>query len=79
MIRFYDPYNIRITHFVWPRWFVNQIHVNEMIVEDPTVQKNKHGGVTMGVTKHGGWSECFKKAKIIGGWSSEPVHANGGA
>ena len=50
-----------------------------MMVEDASVQKNKQGGVTMGVSKNGGWAECFAKAKVLAGWTTEVVDAVGGA
>ncbi len=56
-----------------PRWFVDQLYVNEVKGElPPGIKKNAKGGCTLSTRKYGGWGETFKLAKDIAGWTKGP-------
>ena len=54
-----------------PRWYSNQIYVNE--VEDGNIltgyKANGKGGVTVSVGKRGGWATAFAHAQKMAAWA----------
>ena len=53
-----------------PRWYVDQIYVNQVKCELPIgVKSNKKNGCTLSVRKYGGWTSTYNLAKQIAGWT----------
>ena len=64
-------YNIYIyIRRLLPRWFSNQMYVNE--VEEGNImtgyKANGKGGVTVSVGKRGGWATAFAHARKMAAW-----------